>query len=414
MSMSQGPQPGETANGGAQRRIVLITGSGRSGTSTMSGALRELGLRVPPPEVPPDATNPRGFAEPQWVVDFHQQMLDEAVVHISDARPEAWALVQEVAADQERRAELTGWLEEQFAQATDLVVKDPRISWFLDMWSDVTADLGAVTTLVVMLRPPSEVAGSKNTYYERDAVDSVASWVNIMAHTERTTRHMARVFVRYADMLENWRGPVARVAAASGVAALQSLDPSRAARVDEFIEPGLRRIQSGWGDLEVPGQLRGLATETWDRLNVLVEHDLDSGATADLERLSSEFDRYYAECAAVAASSIQIERHRANVQAQRAHERWVATRLEVERAREASDTLRQQSATLRKERDELRTERDQLRRQRRRLRRQRDRLQAELTETRGHLDRITQRLAPVLTVRQQVRRVARLVRPSSR
>ena len=57
------------------RRVVFVVGSGRSGTSTMAGTLRTLGLHVPQPEVVADATNPKGFGEPRWVVDLHAELL---------------------------------------------------------------------------------------------------------------------------------------------------------------------------------------------------------------------------------------------------------------------------------------------------------------------------------------------------
>ena len=56
-------------------RLVIVVGSGRSGTSTVAGTLKYLGLRVPPPEIAPNETNPRGFFEPRWVVDFHKREL---------------------------------------------------------------------------------------------------------------------------------------------------------------------------------------------------------------------------------------------------------------------------------------------------------------------------------------------------
>ena len=59
----------------SSRRVVFVVGSGRSGTSTMSGTLQTLGLHVPQPEVAADATNPKGFGEPQWVVDLHTELL---------------------------------------------------------------------------------------------------------------------------------------------------------------------------------------------------------------------------------------------------------------------------------------------------------------------------------------------------
>ena len=53
-------------------RAVLVVGAGRSGTSTIAGVLRRLGLHVPQPEVMSDDTNPKGFGEPQWAVTFHE------------------------------------------------------------------------------------------------------------------------------------------------------------------------------------------------------------------------------------------------------------------------------------------------------------------------------------------------------
>ena len=66
---------------------MVVAGSGRSGTSLFSGVLQRLGYHVPQPEVPADPTNPRGFAESQWVVDFHTRLLRAAGVQVSDARP---------------------------------------------------------------------------------------------------------------------------------------------------------------------------------------------------------------------------------------------------------------------------------------------------------------------------------------
>ena len=72
------------------RKVLFVAGAGRSGTSTMAGLMRILGLHVPQPEVDADETNPKGFGEPRWVVDHHDRLLKEALVQVSDSRPEAW------------------------------------------------------------------------------------------------------------------------------------------------------------------------------------------------------------------------------------------------------------------------------------------------------------------------------------
>jgi hypothetical protein len=90
------------------RSLVLVAGSGRSGTSLFAGIMKRLGYTVPGPEVPADETNPRGFAESQWVVDFHTRLLRRAGVQTADARPSAWARTARVGLDDAVVAELRG------------------------------------------------------------------------------------------------------------------------------------------------------------------------------------------------------------------------------------------------------------------------------------------------------------------
>src|SRR4029079_8634872 len=87
-----------------KRRVVFVVGSGRSGTSTMSGALETIGLHVPQSEAVADETNRKGFGEPQWVVDFHDELLKRCNVQVSDSRPSAWFEAGRLATFQPLRA----------------------------------------------------------------------------------------------------------------------------------------------------------------------------------------------------------------------------------------------------------------------------------------------------------------------
>jgi hypothetical protein len=75
---------------GQDRKLVLVVGAGRSGTSLITGVLSLLNYRVPQPEVMANATNPRGFGEPRWVVDFHAGLMRSRRISLFDARPAAW------------------------------------------------------------------------------------------------------------------------------------------------------------------------------------------------------------------------------------------------------------------------------------------------------------------------------------
>ena len=94
----------------SERQLLLVVGVGRSGTSLLAGMLGQLGFHIPQPEVQADDTNPRGFGEPRWVVDFHTRLLRERRVTVNDARPAAWEATTAAGEAPAVRDELRGWL----------------------------------------------------------------------------------------------------------------------------------------------------------------------------------------------------------------------------------------------------------------------------------------------------------------
>ncbi len=289
-----------------KRRVVFVVGSGRSGTSTMAGALQTLGMHVPAPEVAADETNPKGFGEPQWAVDLHTELLRRANVAVSDSRPAAWFEAGKLAHDEELRERLHQWLAEQFAHAPELVIKDPRLAWFLGLWRSAALRCDAAPAYVTMLRPVTEVVGSKQRYYAGRAgeISRTAAWVNMMLHTERATRGSARAFVRYADLLSDWTIPLAGVGRRLDLDAVNQASANDIRRVHAFIDPGLRRVQLTWDDVEVPARLREIAEEAWRGLDRLADDDGDIPATHDaLDELRAAYADFYGEAEAVASSS---------------------------------------------------------------------------------------------------------------
>ncbi len=294
------------------RRVVFVVGSGRSGTSTMAGALQTLGMHVPQPEVAADETNPKGFGEPQWVVDFHNELLRRCNVQVSDARPSAWYETGKLGTFGPLRMRLHDWLEPQFAEAPELVVKDPRLAWFVGLWRSAALRCDAAPSYVTMLRPVTEVVGSKQRYYTTKfgEVQRTAAWVNMMLHTERATRGSQRVFVRYADMLRDWTIPVHRIGREFGIAAIEGATANHIRAVHDFVDPNLRRVQLTWDDLEVPPRLRELAEETSQHLDKLADEGGDTPDIHDrLDELRTAYGELYDEAEAI-ASSTALAAHR--------------------------------------------------------------------------------------------------------
>jgi len=293
------------------RKVLFVAGAGRSGTSTMAGLMQILGLHVPKPEVAADATNPKGFSEPQWVVDHHDRLLKEALVQVSDSRPEAWFETGRVSTREPERITTAAWLETHFEVSRELVVKDPRLSWFLALWRVAAVRTGATPVFATMLRPPAEVVGSKQTYYANKlgSAHLVASWLNMLLHTERGTRDSVadggRVFVRYADLLDDWTKTTMRV---GETLALQNVLHANSEQIRDghrFVDPSLRRMSQSLEDLALPPRLHELTAETWNELNKLAEPDGDTPAVHEaLDQLREAYTDLYAEAEAISRSSV--------------------------------------------------------------------------------------------------------------
>ena len=294
--------------------LLIVAGTGRSGTSTFVGVLRRHGFHVPLPEVAADETNPRGFGEPQWVVDLHTRLLRRAGVQVADARPRSFEATQGIAGSPAVRGRVVDWLQEQLGSNPLLVVKDPRSLWFLPLWRSAAHDLGVEFSIVTMLRPPPETVGSRRAHYNDELKDphGIASWLNLMTGTEHSTRGDARTFVRYHDLLDDWSHVIDEVWARNG---LPGTRPAPTSDPSEFIDPGLRRQRLGWEDLELPGRLEEMAVEAEAAFDTLVgaaPHEPEPDAVLSrLDGVRLSYAEYYAESEAVAHSSIVAARQQA-------------------------------------------------------------------------------------------------------
>lgn len=294
------------------RTVLFVAGAGRSGTSTFAGLMKLLGMHVPQPEVPADDSNPKGFAEPQWSVDFHDRLLADAMVTVSDSRPVAWFETGRVSTREPERIAAADWLGGHLASHPELVVKDPRLGWFLALWRVAAVRAGARPVFATMLRPPAEVVGSKQKYYQNrlGSAHLAASWLNMLLHVERATRESVadggRAFVRYADLLDDWTRVTMGVARRLDLQAVLHADQENLRDVHRFIDPSLRRVTVSLDDLGLPRRLHTLTEEAWQQLNHLADPDGDTAEVREaLDQLRDAYVELYDESEAISRSSVE-------------------------------------------------------------------------------------------------------------
>ncbi len=325
---------------------VLVTGSMRSGTSSLAGSLKILGLHVPQPEVPASPRNPKGHFEPHWVIRFHKQVLRQALTRPSDGSPQALGRVSAAMAEGGLEQELAQWLREQTEPR--IVVKDPHAAWLVDSWVAASRTVGRDLRLLTAIRHPAEVVGSQELTWghRRDdemrrvkETSNTAAWLNVALVTERTGRDLPRSFIRYSELIEDWRVALGRVSDQLSL----GLDTDVAGaghELDEWLDPSLRRSQVSWGDIELPPWLRDLADDAWARLNRLVDDPGDSAAAARLDEIRAEYDARYAEGVALTLDEAQ---HRERVGARNSAEKFrPRVRRQRRRAEQAEEALRRE------------------------------------------------------------------------
>jgi hypothetical protein len=294
-----------------RRRLVVVAGVGRSGTSLFTSILGQAGFHVPQPEVDADSTNPKGFGEPQWVVDFHRRQLRPRRVSVWDSRPAAWEDTSRAAEDDAAFQELRSWLAVQFVGNDHVVVKDPRIGWFLPLWERAATDLGVETAFATLLRHPAEAVSSAIKWYGdwQTPASRTASWLNIMLETEFATRDKQRVFVRYDDLVADWSGQIKRVGTTLDIPILRDVSDQARTEIDAFVDPTLHRQQVRWDTLAVPAQVQEMTEHVWQQFLGLAQPGGDNAeAAAELDRSRESYHTFYAEIEAIAQSSLHALR----------------------------------------------------------------------------------------------------------
>jgi hypothetical protein len=187
------------------------------------------------------------------------------------------------------------------------VVKDPRTTWFLPLWTGCAEDLGVPTSFVTMLRHPAEIIASARKSYgtTQSAASRAGSWINVTLATERQTRGSRRAFVRYDDLLADWERELRRVGSAVGSPDLAELRRADHPKVDAFVDPSLHRNRVGWEEFDVPAPVRDLAEAVWAEVLRLTDPEADAASVQErLDEAAASYDAMYADAEALAWSSI--------------------------------------------------------------------------------------------------------------
>jgi hypothetical protein len=227
------PQP-DTAS--PHRRVVVVLGMHRGGTSAVAGCLHRLGVDFGPRLMPASADNARGYYEHLDIVQLHDRLLLHAGSSWDDAsvRAPGWLGDEQTG---RFREELAALLARDFKNAPLWGIKDPRLCRLLPWWAPVWEEMGCEPLFVIALRDPRQVAASLGRRDGMSLPKAYRLWLLHVLEAERETRGRQRVFLNFSEFLEDWPRALEPVGAALGRPWPEA--PPASAAQDGFIDGSL-------------------------------------------------------------------------------------------------------------------------------------------------------------------------------
>lgn len=257
----------------AGKRIIVVLGMHRSGTSVITRGLRALGVELGENLLPPvPGDNEKGYFEDADVNALNNELL-ECFGHVWNtlrhAAPEVMTGAPEDVTD--RAVKL---LQSKTRDRELFGLKDPRITVLLPFWQKVFARLNLDAGYVIAVRHPLSVARSLARHdNSRGYVHPVKSHCLWLVHVIAALRHTCgcpRVVVDYDLFLDDPGRHLRRMA--------EALDLPRRVPDEEYLrdylETRLRHSRFGLEDLQNDPDVISEVRDMYDLLLKLAEDDL--------------------------------------------------------------------------------------------------------------------------------------------
>lgn len=297
---------------GTKRRVLLILGMHRSGTSAVTRVVNLLGAKIGDRLVPPGHDNPSGFWENATAVEINEQLLRELGRTWYDMRemPDGW---METAAAAKALDLARKFIRRDLGDSTFCALKDPRMCLTAPLWIKAFEALKFEVSCIFVVRDPREVIESLHRRNDWPRSPLYLMWVQYLLEAEAATRGFHRVMVSYDQVLDDWRACMERVAKSLHLAWPVKPDDAGAA-IDAFLDRGQRHHRTADKTVADNDDMPMLVRSLHDACLKTAEGEPEWNAIA---RLHSNF-RKAAELYAERVDTVMTERWSAEARARTA------------------------------------------------------------------------------------------------
>lgn len=229
-----------------QKRLVVVLGMHRSGTSVITRGLKVMGVQLGDRLLDPiKGVNEKGFWEDKDIYLLNVEML--ALFN------REWFYLTDISADEVKVLHKKGYfqravemLQEKIRNIAVFGFKDPRTAKLLPFWTDVFAHLQLEVSYVLVVRHPLSVAKSLNKRDKFPAERSHLIWLGHMISSLRNVDNAKTIAVNYDALIQLPEIELIRLA---NFLHLQINTDELQDYTNEFIEPGLRHTIYSESDL---------------------------------------------------------------------------------------------------------------------------------------------------------------------
>ncbi|WP_198034237.1 sulfotransferase family protein [Acidihalobacter ferrooxydans] len=254
-----------------KKRLILVLGMHRSGTSSLTRGLQVLGVSLGDNLMAPIAgINDKGFWEDNDVVELNENLLH--------ALGRTWLTLHEISETEVALLHREGFMDravELIENKTENIpvfgLKDPRISRLLPFWLDVFTRCDLRVDCLLALRNPISVADS---LARRDGFLRERSYQLWLAHTLEGLWHSLQVdslraIIDYDHYLETPKDYLQTLASTLSL----SIGDERALDeyVSDFIDPDLRHSKHTVDELKRDETCTPLVLEVYEHLVELAQ-----------------------------------------------------------------------------------------------------------------------------------------------
>ena len=275
-------------SGKGKKIAILVAGMHRSGTSALTRTLSLLGFDLPKTLIDAKYGNELGHWESQVVLALNDEILASLGSAWHDWK--AFKLGWDASPDlEEFRQRANTTLESELGNSRMFVLKDPRFCRLLGLWAEAIEAFGALPLIVSTIRNPLEVAASLET---RDGMDpSIAQllWLRHVLDGEIASRNMKRCYVRYDDLLEDWRAVADKLGDEIGVAWPRRLREVET-EIEAFLSPAHRHHVEKDEDVFRNPDLSQWIMSSFDIFSRWARGKSRKSDTADLDGIRAAFD----------------------------------------------------------------------------------------------------------------------------